>query len=755
MKKFLIFVSFICLLCSTSFSMDVLPKTAKTESNVACKNQCKCCNEALQRLEGDIKEYNEWVSKMESCMLRPEWDEIKKDIETKRAVIRNTQSDDPELRRKAYEEFKQIYMQDRKLEQLIRDAYEQLDEFTFLLPLKAQMVLSTAFDLLDCKCVKESKCDVSFIEGIKEKMSSLVRDRTTSDIHNYVSQLKLSILSGLIDGNDRAVDMATDYYKRLENRLQELPRIYVVAGISSLKDCCKEKTVCPDTDIAANGTVRTTQEEPLYVDDLYYSGAIDYKLHGYDRATGHFADFTIINNTGRPIHWIIPEGLEIIPNDEATQRMIVTKEVRGSVPPGGKVTVPLTGVCVDDNLYPMSEEMEEGSDMGLPMPPVWGWPENVDETGPADKDEIPMPPRFDWPEDVNLEDIPEQTLEKMVKSFFAEEYVKGKRFFSKIGEYFEGDFWREYIAEFFKIPFFDDIILKLRKTGEIIPTGMPEDKENETIQQWATWSVTDDMDKEDAEKRVDEQLGDNVSEDFKKEFIEKLLKNVDLVKKKARQCIGQGKQERSSRDKQVLWYIPYVEGGNFKNISNKLSFVSHAYAKDYPSFHKSYFMALISSRYLVAVLSTSRNLIRDTKKLILTEYADNILKLNGDAIVSLTKELNDISNCIRENRVSFDKSKDVNTAQLLSVYYVNKSYLVQGGILDTWITEMNNSLSAVYSRCNVAYKKLIKRGRHIQHKGKEFGLAFSKEEREFMKIYTRVRIYYKFLLEFQQRYIRK
>ncbi len=68
---------------------------------------------------------------------------------------------------------------------------------------------------------------------------------------------------------------------------------------------------------------------------------------------------------------------------------------------------------------------------------------------------------------------------------------------------------------------------------------------------------------------------------------------------------------------------------------------------------------------------------------------------------------------------------------------------------------MHNSLSAVYSCCNnVVYKKLIKRGGHIQHKGKEFGLAFSKEEREFMKFYTRVRISYKFLLEFQQRYIR-
>ncbi len=99
-------------------------------------------------MEGDIKEYNEWVSKMESCMLRPEWDEIKKDIETKRAVIKNTQSDDPDLRRKAYEDFKQIYMQDRKLEQLIRVAYEQLDKFTFLLSLKVQLVLSTAFDIM-------------------------------------------------------------------------------------------------------------------------------------------------------------------------------------------------------------------------------------------------------------------------------------------------------------------------------------------------------------------------------------------------------------------------------------------------------------------------------------------------------------------------------------------------------------------------------------------------------------------------------
>ncbi|MBK8922799.1 MAG: hypothetical protein IPM81_15040 [Saprospirales bacterium] len=84
---------------------------------------------------------------------------------------------------------------------------------------------------------------------------------------------------------------------------------------------------------------------------------------GTGRTTGHIADLTVVNPTGRP--QVVDLGSAFIPSDGQYQPYIVPNIAPVTIPPKGTATVPVTGYCTDIRRPPVP------AGAGMPSPGSW------------------------------------------------------------------------------------------------------------------------------------------------------------------------------------------------------------------------------------------------------------------------------------------------------------------------------------------------------------------------------------------------
>ena len=729
LKRVLVLLSILLLTTTLAFANGDVPSFSTDSVDVECPVACKCCDDLTGGLLEDVDYYNELLEGYESETLSYgfDWSSIKTLLDEKAAGAQRSQSPIDSISKAGHRDWKKDYAEAQEVEEVMEAVFEEGDDICQDLTTINKDLQDTINKILDCDC----------IEGCKTGLMSLL-GRLQSDAETKIPELKkqqglwkLNALATAFNFDQAGADRADAAKKAAEDALKEFSPIDP-KPMELVADCCK-KGVDECVDDIWEGVIHY----PL--DWLVGGWGIDASLEGRDVATGNFGDLTLTNNTGEKVGWIIQAGTVLYPGSGDTQRMTVTETLKGVLEPGQTVTVPVEGACVDSGLFPPSSGIP---DLGI----SFGG----------------LVPSLSF-----LSDFP--SISSMVSDIFApfEEALAnianygstystpespGFSFIdliNRLGDMFGGDIFSEYVADLISIPSFFDIVGSFIGSDEYVPTGLPFEMDLSTIGQWATWDATDGFDSQDGEERIADQVNETGGSQTPAQISTlntNIWSNVNLVQKQARaQVAGAGAGIGGSRGSKIEKRKLNIDLAWVRKAIEQFNFVQEVQAQQVPSKEDYFGQALKAVRTSSYILSMIQNLVFDLEKISKLSFANDVSELSEGKTKAIRKRLTSVLKDSRKSKVKFSKTKELSADDFMKIRDAKVALMEKGKDYNRLFETIREQINESYKAWDKKYVKLAKKYKKAKDKGKDFEAVLNREQIKFVKVFTRVKMYYKIL----------
>ncbi len=151
------------------------------------------------------------------------------------------------------------------------------------------------------------------------------------------------------------------------------------------------------------------------------------------------------------------------------------------------------------------------------------------------------------------------------------------------------------------------------------------------------------------------------------------------------------------------------------------------------------FRAIDKALYVYTKL---QHLTFDLEKIAETPYAKKKSKLKKKVLKQIRTELGELQLFMHTSKAKFDKTKKLTDKNFLEVRDINGHLYVKGGAFDKYWRSVESRLEKNYAKWDDAYLKLLERSEQSKREGKDYLADFNRDEAEFFKVFSRVKLYW-------------
>lgn len=729
---------------SSVYAFDTIPAESfpkSEEANIECPAACPCCDELMPDFADTALDFNDVLDDLKYGLDLPDeefgFPNTRKLQEQRASAIPRTQSADQRTADQGWKDYNDAAKKLREMEKDMNKYHDLVNQDLDDMEQDAKDMIDAIDKFLACPCMQDIDdcCQLSgapcsdYLKKLKAMLEDFLKN-TLPELRTANSNARLAALAEILHHNQTSLDAFKRNMRKLQDMLKKIPPVEI-PKIEMMEDCCKKgKEECAHDWLGVY----------LPVDWLIQSGVVSTSLTGFDRATGHIGDLTITNNTGEIVSYTIPRGSVLFPGSSDVQRIMTTSAIRGTLNPGESLTVAVNGVCLDSTLYPPPSGDPFGLNVGTSFDSFFDVFFEIPSLGDLFSSLFaggPTAPSSFW-EDDSWDDILDMFYGHGPSDHPADDIN------NFIDYLFGGSFSGDYFDEYILLPTLMDILDEMYENGEIDPTGLPPEMEYATLLQWLYWDIMDDFDEDDGRERIGQQVqesGGTQTPEQVNTLNSNIWGNIDTVKKKAKSSSSTGiKLLHNNRE-----VVPVKTSSNnsfIDRIGGLFSFESLAFAEDSSSLQDAALGAANALKKSTFLLTALKHLTYDLEHLVQTAYSKQIADTSVKTAQPVRKGLDKMRTGIEKNKPKFTKNKKLTQKDYQKIREINAKLAKKGGELNGLWNAIQKELRSVYPKWDEAYQALLEKSEQSKKDGKEYSADFSKEEREFFKIFSRVKLYY-------------